>query len=630
MNRENYKKPFFLMILLVAVALIAAQCGGAAPTQEPAPAVQEEAQPVEAEAEVVEEEAAAPQDEAVEEEMADEETEAMTEEEAAAVEDENVKIIDESEASRAEQVAGISVTTDEPDVSTPRADFGGTYRDVATSDAVTFHPYKGVGDSASRGYQGLVWVGALLRLDENTLEYIPNMAESYSISEDGLTFTFKLREDLKWSDGEPLTAQDYKWTYDQVRADPEYPYQSQYDFITSYEALDDHTLEIKIDEVYAPALSQMSGLIDPLPKHIWENLDWSDTEKNPEMNNPTVVSGPYKLAEWKRDQYARFEANENYWYHGAPNITEYTIEIVPDSDISYQKMKSGESDTGSIVPENLDEARQLDNINLYEWWPASARWEYIGLNLRDGHPTHDLDVRHALTYAIDKQTLTEEVMLGQAKRLCSTFPETSWVYNPDVPCYEYDPDKAIELLEAAGYTYDGEKMLDENGEQLTLKLIYGPNTNKVRELVAVTSQDYLADVGVKLEVQAMEWASYLEAVAAEEPDWDMYILGWTSPIEPHIMFTIWSEENIPDLNSSAYVNKEVEQLFEEGGATYDTDVRKEKYQEVQRIIAEDSPYIFLWYQKAWSGQNKRIEGIEPTALGIGWNQEDWFIDKAAE
>jgi peptide/nickel transport system substrate-binding protein len=94
------------------------------------------------------------------------------------------------------------------------------------------------------------------------------------------------------------------------------------------------------------------------------------------------------------------------------------------------------------------------------------------------------------------------------------------------------------------------------------------------------------------------------------------------------MYTIWAEESIPNLNSVAYINKEVEELFAEGGATYDTEVRAEKYREAQGIISEESPYIFLFYQKAWSGQNNRIQGIEPTALGIGWNSEDWYIEES--
>jgi peptide/nickel transport system substrate-binding protein len=144
-------------------------------------------------------------------------------------------------------------------------------------------------------------------------------------------------------------------------------------------------------------------------------------------------------------------------------------------------------------------------------------------------------------------------------------------------------------------------------------------------LIAVTTQDYLADIGINVEIEALEWASFLEKFRAEEPDWDMVILSVNSTPEPHTSFPWWTRENIPELNFSAYINDDVEQLFDEAGGTYDLDVRKEKYAEIQQIIAEDAPRIFLFYSKSRSGQNKRIEGIEPTRLGIGWNSEEWFI-----
>ncbi len=546
-----------------------------------------------------------------------------------AVQEEQSAVVEGSQAAQSTEIKGMTVVSDE-EVASPRTNYGGEYRDVADSDAVSFHPYT-VTDGPSFGYQGMVYTSGLLRLDENTLDYIPNMAESYTISEDALTFTFNLRHDMKWSDGEPITAHDFQFVYDKA-IDPanEYPYVSQLGFITSYKALDDYTLEIKTAEVYAPALGQMSGLLTPLPKHIWENLDWKDPAKNPEINHPSVVSGPYKLVEWQRDQFVIFEANANYWYHGRPNFDRYVIEIVPDQDIAYQKMKSGESDTGIITPENLEEARALDNVTVYEWWPAAASWTYIGMNMRrEGAPTQDANVRHGIAYAIDKQLLTDEVMLGMAKRICSAYPETSWVYNPDVPCYDYDVDAAIAAFAEAGYTYDGEQMLDADGNQLTLKLAYGPTTSKVGELIAVTVQDFLSKVGINAEIQALEWSSYLDLIKGT--DWDLYIGSWSTTIEPHIMYTIWAEESVPNpanpdgLNRVGYINPDVDALFDEGGKTYDVAIRKEKYGEVQRIIAEDAPYVFLYYRKAWSGQNNRIQGIDPRPLGIGWNSDDWYI-----
>lgn len=533
------------------------------------------------------------------------------------------KLTQAQEQAAGAQGSGITKTSDE-DVTTPRTQPGGEYHEATIADAVSFHPYTTL-DTGSSAYQALVYAGGLLRYDENTLELIPNMAESYTVSEDGLTYTFTLRQGMIWSDDQPITAQDFKWTFDQaMNPDNEFPYLSDFDFVASFEALDDYTLEVKTKDVHAPGLDAISG-ITPLPKHVWEKLDWSDPEKNPEINSPTVISGPYKLVEWKRDQYAIFESNPKFWYHGAPNITRYVVEIVPDEDVAFEKLRTGEVDTADISPEKVEEARNLENTTLYEWWPARASWEYVGMNAREGFPTHDVNVRRGLAYAIDKDLLTDEAMLGMGKRQCSIYPETAWVFNPDVPCYDYDPDKAIEELAKAGYTYDGSKMVDANGQQLTLKLVYGPNSNSTRELIAVTVQDYLSRIGIQVDVQAMEWSAYLDALAADEPDWDLDVIGWSASIEPSFMCTLFAAENIPDLNEVAYTNAEVDQLCAEASATFDPAVRKEKYQTVQRLLAEDAPYIFLYYGKAWSGQSKRVQGITPTVLGITWNREDWFI-----
>ncbi|GIK40199.1 MAG: peptide-binding protein [Chloroflexota bacterium] len=608
--KKTIYKGGMLALLIAVLALTAAQCG-AAPTVAPAP---QEAQstPVESAAEAQPATETAAEAEAVEENNS-----AATEAEPSVIDAEN---------KLAEEVVGGSVfTTDEPDVSTPRTKLGGEYRTVSSSDAVSFHPYL-TSDASSWEYQGLVYSSSLLEPDENTLEYKPYMAEKYEISEDGLTFTFYLRKDLKWSDGKPLTAQDFKWTYDQVvNPDNEYPYLSQIDFVESYEALDDYTIQAKIKQIHAPAIVNLAEFITPLPKHIWEKLDWSDPEKNPEINNPSVVSGPYKLVEWKRDQYAVFEANPNYWYHGSPNIQKYIIEIVPDQDVAFEKLKSGETDSSTMTPEQLQEARTLENVTVYEWWPAQSVWSYIGLNMREGFPTHDINIRHGLNYAIDKQLLTDEVWLGQARRLCTIYPPTTWAHNPDVPCYEYDPDKALAEFAEAGYTLKDDKLVNEKGEQLKLKFLYGPNTSPTAELIAVTIQGDLKKVGIEVEVEGLEWASFLEATEAENPSWDMFLGGWQSGIEPHSQATVWAEENIPELNAVAYVNKEMEELFEEAAATYDIGVRKEKYAAVQELIAEDSPYIIISYRKRASAQNDRVQGIIPTALGIGWNQEDWYI-----
>ena len=640
LKKMNLWKLSSMAALLIILALLVAACGAAPAAEDQAPAeeaTEEEVAPVpEAEEETVEEEATTEEEPAAEEEAMEEEaaeaemaTEEAVEEEAVATdEDEEPTVIDEANTLASENVFGTFVETDEPDVSASRTEYGGEYRTVQTSDAVSFHPYL-TSDTASSGYQNLVYTGQLITVDENTLEFEPYAAESYEISDDGLTFTFKLREDMKWSDGEPITAHDYQWTYDQVM-DPvnEYPYRSQTEFITSYKALDDYTLEVKIDEIYAPALFNIGLFITPLPQHIWEKLPWGDPETNPEINSPTIVSGAYKLAEWERDQFAIFEANENYWFHGRPNFDKYIIETVPDQDVAFQKLKTGESDSSSMTPEQLEEARTLDNVTVYEWWPAATTWTYLGMNMREGYITSDINIRRGIAYAIDKDLLVDEVWLGQARRLCAIYAPTSWAHNPDVPCYNYDPDKALEEFATAGYTLNDEgQLVNEEGEQLTIRFLYGPNTSPTAELIAVTVQDFLADVGVEMTIEALEWASFLDATDSEEPTWDMFLGGWRSAIEPHSAATVWAEENIPELNSVAYINEEMTAAFEAAGKTYDRDERQAAYARAQEIIAEDLPYITIAYRKSASAENNRIKGIEPTVLGIGWNQEDWYIDE---
>jgi len=606
MNRAVSYKRFFGISALVALGIMIAACGA----QSSPPSANSAAPAAEATASGNEASAATPTVQS-------------------ATDVSNTQIVQSSPAAQGQVGNGTAMTSTE-DVSTPRTHLGGEYRTSTTSDFVSFQPYLTT-DTGSSSAQANVWEGSLLILDENTLQFKPYLAKSYDISPDGLTYTFHLHDNAKWTDGQPLTAHDFQWTYDQVvKPENQYPYLSSItDVISTYVALDDYTLQVKLKDVYCPALTTVSQAIQPLPEHIWKNLSWSDPQKNPEINKPTVTSGPYKLDEWKRDQFSSFTANPDYWYHGAPNITKQTTEIVPDSDVAYQKLKSGDVDEGVITPQNLEEARHLPNINVYEWWPAAAQWAYIGMNLRTpDKPTTDINVRHGLSYAVDKDVIIDEIMEGNAKRQCSVYPDTSWVYNSDVECYNYDSQKAIAEFEKSGYKYDKDSntMMTPDGKPLELKLIYGPNTSKVREQIALSVQGNLADIGIKVDIQALEWASYLDAIQTKSnPDWDMFIGAWSSTIEPQFMDQIWKEESIPDLNAVGYINKTVEQDFIDTRTNCGVDYRKQKFGEIQKIIADESPYIFLYYGKTWDGINKRVQGIVPAPLGIGYNSLDWYI-----
>jgi peptide/nickel transport system substrate-binding protein len=504
----------------------------------------------------------------------------------------------------------------------PAGQSGGNIVFAATADGVTFHPYLRT-DTASGTYQGLVYAGSLTTRDPKTLDIIPDAAKSWAVSDDKLSYTFTLRDDLLWSDGRPMTSADYKWTFDQaIKPENKYPYISNLQGIASYEAPDPKTLVIKLKDPIVVGI-ETADAVTPLPKHIWESLDWSDPQKNPQIMAPTVASGPYLLKEWQKDTRAVFTANDKY-YDGKPLIETVTYRIVPSSEIAYQMLKTGEVDVSSFSPDSYQEAKQLPNVNVYEWWPAAASWMYLGFNQRR-ETLKDPEVRRALAHAIDRDAIAEHVLNGLARPTYSAFTPSSWVYNPDVPRYDYNVDTAKSMLDAAGWKVGAGGVREKDGKPLKLRIIFGPNTSKTAERVVTVAQQAWADVGVDVEVQGMEWGTYLAQLRNEPFDWDVNFGVWSSTIEPHWMNQIWREDSIPSLNAGAYVNKRVEELFDQGVREFDREKRKAIYQEIQTILSTDAPYVFLTFNLSYTGVNKRIGGIEPTAIGIGYNRDRWFI-----
>jgi peptide/nickel transport system substrate-binding protein len=500
---------------------------------------------------------------------------------------------------------------------------GGTITVALATEAVSFHPYKTT-DSASRAYLSLISTSGLLTADPHQpREYLPELAESWTLADDRVTYTFHLRPNIRWSDGHPITSADFKWTFEQAR-NPEngYPYLTTLEPVVSYETPDPLTIVVTLKEPLAVGL-ESADAVHPLPKHIWERLDWSDPNKNPEIMAPTVASGPFKLKEWHRDSHATFVANDLY-FKGRPNLDGVTFQIVGTSQISFEKLRTGDVDRGEIPPEHYEQAKRLENVTIYEWSPPSGGWNYLGFNLRKPH-LQDVRVRRALAHAIDRQAIIERIQYGLAVPTYSSFPPACWCYNPDVARYDYNPERARELLAEAGWLPGADGVVTKDGQRLRLRLLFGPNSNKMRERIATVAQEEYRKIGVETEIQALEWAAFLQAIKNPPFDWDMTVLGWTGTIDPHGSAIVWSEKAIPQLNAGAYVNKRVEDLFEQGSREFDPDRRKAIYYEIQRIISDDAPYVFLTMNKAYTGVSKRVGGIEPTPLGINHNIEQWYI-----
>ena len=495
---------------------------------------------------------------------------------------------------------------------------------MIATDAISFHPYQTT-DATSRLYQDKVYANGLWLRDPKTLDPIPGMAESWTISADGKTYTFSLRKDLKWSDGTPLTANDFVWTFEQAdKLENKYPYAESINNIAAYKAIDDYTLEITLKEATCLALTTVDA-ITPLPKHIWSKVDWNDAAKNSEINFPSVVSGPFKLKEWQRGDHVTFIRNDLY-YRGAPYFDSYTIRIVSDPVKQFQMLKAGEVDTAPIGTSDYAEARKSDNLKLYEWSPATPEWDFIGFNLRRPF-LKNAQVRQALAYAIPRDAIADQVFNGLAKPTFSVFAPTSSVFNSDVPRYDYNLDTAKATLQKAGYKLDANgKLVDSANKPVSkLRILYNVG-NKQREQIGMVAQGEFRKLGIDSDLLYADFATYVDFLRKEPFDFDLFILGWRTPNEPYLAYQMWSEANIPQLNLSAYVNKDVEALFNQSNhPPCDVDTRKKIFGQIQKTISTDLPYIFLSYRTGYAFVNKRIIPNEPTPLGITYFPEQWSI-----
>lgn len=491
------------------------------------------------------------------------------------------------------------------------------------TDAKSFHPYQTT-DTVSSAYQGYVYGGgSLTQYDPNTLELVGFAAEKWTLSDDKKTVTFTLKDNLKWSDGTPMTTADYVWTYEQAKKpENKYPYVQNFEPIVAFEAKDPKTLVVTLNEAITVAV-ETADAVTPLPKHVWEKLDWADPTKNPEIGSPTVVNGMWKLKEWKRDDHATFVANDSYW-EGRPYIDQLTVRVFGTEALAYQALKSGEVDYSGFQPSDYKEAKTLQNVNVYEWYSARGSWSYIGFNLRRPALKDPL-VRKAIAYATDRQGIIDSVVYGLGRPTYSAYPQSSPAYNPNVEHYDFDPKKAADLFKQAGYTLNGKK-LTKDGQQLSLKLLFN-TPNKVREGIATLAQQQLGDLGIAVDVQGLEFQAFLDTIKKDPFDYDLYVLGWASTINPYFAYQIWSESSIPQLNSGAYVNKQVEDLYKQARTEFDKEKQKAIYGQIQKLITDDEPYVFLYEGLSYAGVNKRVGGIVPTRRGITYNLNKWYVTK---
>jgi peptide/nickel transport system substrate-binding protein len=497
---------------------------------------------------------------------------------------------------------------------------GGTLIDASTAEPSGLI-FMVAGESAASAISSHIF-NTLLKYDKN-LDLEGELAENWQISGDQKTITFKLKPNLKWADGKPLTSQDVLFTWRLVIDEKtRSPYASDYQLVKKANAPDALTFSVSYDQAYAPALDSWAGL-QILPKHLLENQDIHTTAF---ARNP-IGSHYYKLDSWKHGENLKLSRNPTSVL-GAAKIDKLVTRIIPDNSAQFLELMADNIDLMGLDPikySRIIPARPELQKKLALYKELGNSYTYLGFNLKH-KPFDDIRVRKAINYAIDKQEIIDGVYLGLGINIASPYkPGTRWS-NPDLRPYPYDPNKAKALLKEAGFVdSNGDGILERDGKPFSFEII--TNQNKEREKSAVLIQRRLKDVGIDVQIRAIEWASFISRFI-KTGDFDAVVLGWSFSLDPDQFSICHSSQNQPgQFNFIGYNNPKIDKLLEQGRLEMDADKRMKIYHEFAKVLLEDSPIVYLSAGYGLSAIHKRVKGIDSPAppAGIGYNSHEWYI-----
>ena len=416
----------------------------------------------------------------------------------------------------------------------------------------------------------------LVHRDEH-FNIIPWVAEKWEIP-DPKTYIFHLRRGIQFQDGRPLTARDVKWTLDSIRDGSLTTLKTTtYKLIERVDAPDDATVIIHLSEPDGTLLYNVSeGAFGIVPYGSGKPF-----------NRHPIGSGPFTFVSQDPDTEVILRRNENYWGQHA-QVERVRLTIVPDATTRALELRKGSADispSGSLTSDMVGTLRQYRNLQIEEQ-PGTVL-AYLAFNLRDPI-LKDIRVRQALAYAIDRGAVLHYLFDDAGRLADSVLPPQHWAYNGNVAHYLYDPAKANQILDAAGYSRgsDGVRF------HLTMKT----STEETTRLLAAVMQQQLRQVGIALDIRSFEFATFYSDVT--KGAFELYSLRWVGANEdPDIFYYAFHSSSFPPkhANRSYYVNPEMDRLIDEGRSTLDQEKRKQIYAQVQQILARDLPYINLWY-----------------------------------
>jgi peptide/nickel transport system substrate-binding protein len=481
-------------------------------------------------------------------------------------------------------------------------------------------------DTASGEIEDMVYESLLGSSKEDFSPTTDALAESVEESEDGLTYTVKLKEGIKFHDGEPLTADDVVFTYSiPLSDDYDGPRKSNFEALDRVEKVDDLTVKFHMKRVDAQFQTVGMGY-GILPEHILKDVPIKDLGEHEFNTKKPVGSGPFKFVEWKDGEYVKLEAFEDY-YQGKPHLDSITFKIIPDANALLTQLQNRDIDFWSGVPpsdiETVKSFQDEAGIKIEEGLALS--YTYFAGNLRNDL-FKDKKVRQAITHAIDREQIVNEILEGHGE--VAHVPESplSWAYNPDVPKFEYDPEKAKKLLAEAGWKPGKDGILEKDGKRFSFEVKTNQG-NKAREDIVVLLQEQLKEVGIEAKPKVVEWSSLIADIDPGVWNFDAIVLGWALATDPDPSGIFHTKEIEQGLNSIAYSNPELDKLMDQQLQEKDKEKRKKMIGEIQAKLAEDQPYTFLYYPIEFRAMPAELQGYEFHPRLPYYKPHQWWLDK---
>jgi peptide/nickel transport system substrate-binding protein len=484
-------------------------------------------------------------------------------------------------------------------------------------------------------------------------EYVPVLAtevpsvENGGVSEDGLTITYKLKKGVKWSDGQPFTSADVKFTWEAL-INPKNLVKSRsgYELIESVETPDDHTAVVKYKEYYAPYLTRFAPV---LPKHILGKLD---NMNDAPYNRMPVGTGAFRVTEWVSGDHITMEKNPNYREAAKVKIDKLFFKIIPSREVGIAQIQAGDIDgVWDLIEAQIPMMEKNPEVSLC--LSSALVSERLIMNHstttapNNGNPDFphpilaDLRVRQAIQYAIDKNIIIDKLLYGKARPGTSEIPD-GWAHNPNVKSPEHNPEKAKQLLEAAGWMPGADGIRQKDGIRMRLK-ITTTTGNKLREMVEQVLVAQMKAVGIEFYIEnvpsSVLFGSWSNDADRKKGRYDILMYTTGPGIDPHQQYEgYFHSKNIPTVanggsgyNYTRHRDAELDKWLDLAGKAPSMEKRAEAYRKAQERVAEIIPHIYLYRRVNVHVFRNNVKGWKPNGYGIidavaTWNVADWYVE----